>query len=96
MSNGTHKSGSEGGITPPDGPVTPEATARSIRRLRTFWRRADEIGERLERLVVEGGFDSRTVAVMEEAAEHFEDNDDIGAGTALMLRRFIATIRKGA
>lgn len=98
MSNETYKPGRNGGssqVTPPDGPATPGGTARQIDQLGDFFGRAEETCRRVARVVREGGFDSRTLDVMEEAAEHFEESDDIGAGTGLSLRRLIAQYRKG-
>src|SRR5436305_1453458 len=84
-----------GSITPIDGPVTPEITARRLDQLGALLHRAGDVCGTVARLVREGGFDPRTCATMIEAAEHLEDMDDVGAGTALTLRRLLATVRKG-
>lgn len=84
--------GRSGAVTPADELPTPENTARRMAALRRYLQGADELAERMGKLVLEGGFDARTVAVMEEATEHFEDLSDISAGTGLSLRRFLKSL----
>jgi hypothetical protein len=83
-----------GSITPPDGPVTPEGTARRLDQLGALLRRAGDVCVSVASLVRQGGFDPHTCEVMEEAAEHLEDMDDVSAGTALTLRRLLTQQRK--
>ena len=73
--------------TPPNGLPTPEATARRLGQLRATIGRTGELCGSAERLVLEGGYDARARAVMDDLADHFEALANIAAGTARALRR---------
>lgn len=84
--------GGDGAVTPPDELPTPENTARYLARLCRYLQGVHQLGERLGKIVVEGGFDARAIAVMEEAIDQLEDLSDISAGTGLSLRRFLKSL----
>jgi hypothetical protein len=73
--------------TPALGLPSPESTAKSVRRLRANIARTGELCGSVERLVLEGGYDARSRAVMEDLADHFDALANIAAGTARALRR---------
>lgn len=85
--NGTGDGDRERKSTPAIGLATPETTAERVRQLSATLGRTRELCGDVERLVLEGGYDSRTRTVMEELAEHFEDLSNIAAGTSRSLRR---------
>lgn len=87
MSNEKDTDRGHGQVTPPDGPVTPEETARRLDALAANHHRAGDLLTATAKLVREGGFDSRTRSFLLDVAEHVEDLSDIDAGTGLNLRR---------
>jgi hypothetical protein len=75
-------------VTPVVGLPTPEAAARLIAHLADGLRRSIDICDQVERLVREGGFDTRARAFMIEAADAFDvELASVASGTGRALRR---------